>query len=559
MAKDLTSGFDIALHVSAKAIERVFQSYYWIGGFPNYVTKSFMQGGKEHSCEIFFKEPKLQLVSDASFTNPVKLTFGYVVRISKYDWESEGSTSVVLDALPVTIPSGGQNLTALGVAFDSVGLGEFQFTAANYPEFETVIKPAILDSLIQAGKNVLLTPPSALSPEQLTWQSYVDDNGVRFLGVFVNLSPGTQTAPASQQSFNPGEQMRFAIPIENFNAFLNQSLADMGLGSFPATITFEGDTYDVDSLKVSLKNHYLQVEGEIDDVEFVAKGNLFATDTGLEAQITWLDVDLPWYLDIANAFSGGLITRAVEKAIPSAIGGVGNEAFAGLGVFSQNLPGVETLIEIHNHGFVTTSTQGLVISATVQPVFDAVPVTTPTYVKAHKYSKEFHRPGCLFGDKIKWQNAAWFIREASAIRAGYNGCNTCAPEFSHPAGRLVFGYRSSTPSFEQQPIEIKVVGKLMEPEIVDGVTVTDPPFAADAEFTAKPDANGIWQFTDYSSANLAITGKWRFRATLGNWTGECTMKVKPTASKFGYTNYVAFTVGNPIGQFGYGKMPEFPQ
>jgi hypothetical protein len=356
-----------------------------------------------------------------------------------------------------------------------------------------------------------------------------------------------------------GDDARIAIPVENINKVISSGLASMGLDDLPASLEVDDDEYTVNALSIQLKNHYLDITGDVDDVEFEAKGDLYATDAGLDLNVVWLDVDMPWYMDIANALSGGVIQRALEAALPSALGDVGVGAFVGLGVFSKSVPNVDLLLEIHNHGFVTTGENGIVISASVKPVFDPVPIKAPAYLKANKETKEFHRTGCPYGSKLKWQKTVMFIREAAAIHAGYNGCFTCAREYSHPAGRVIFGYRSEgNPPNQSMDVQVTVEAKLMKPVVVDGVTVTDPPFSSAVHSTAKANASGVWHATDLSSANLLIPGLWRFRAHAGGWTGECTMQIKPTAAKFGATNQIAFTLGKPTGNPGYGKMPSFP-
>jgi len=560
MTKKLSSGFDIAVQVSEDTIERIFQSYYWLGNFPNHVTKPFSQNGKDYTVEIFFHEPELELAAPTANGNPVKLTFGFTVRLTNHDWEDTGSASVMLSAIPLSLQDGDIKFTALGVDFGSLGGGDFVFTSASYPELTTVVKPLVLSSLLKA-KSIILSPPSAISAELLTWKTYTDPNGDNFLAVFINTSPdnGAVLPPSVTSFLGPNDDARVAIPVEHVNEAIKSGLAGMGLDKLPRSIQFDGGAFTVNALEIELKNHYVEITGNVDDIDFVAKGNLGATDTGLHIDITWINVDMPWYIDIASALTGGALQRALEDALPSALEGVGVGAFLGFGIFSQTLPGIDVLLELHNSGYVSTSKDGIVISASVAAIFDPVDVALPTYLTGNKQSKEFHRDGCPYLAKLKWQNKVTFIREAAAIHAGYNGCYTCAREYSHPAGRVIFGYRSggNAPN-SNVDVDVTVEGKLMDPLVVDGVTVTDPPFSTKLRVKRHADANGVWQAMDFSSANLVIPGLWRFRAHTGNWTGECTMQVKPSAAKFGSTNLIAFTVGKPQGSSGYGKMPQFP-
>jgi len=560
MSRELTSGFDIAVHISEAAIERVFQSYYWLGNFPNHVVKTYTMNGKERTAEVFFHQPSLELGQPTVNSNPVKLTFGFTARLTNYDWEHQGSASVMLSAIPLTLMDGATKFTALGADFGSLGGGDFVFSPAGYPELETVVKPLVLSSLLKP-QSIILSPPSTISAELITWKTYTDSHGKRFLVVFINTTTGSGAVlPESVASLlAPNDDIRIAIPVEHVDEAIAVGLASMGLDKLPREIHVDGDSYKVDALELELKDHYLDISGNLDHVEFDAKANLAASDDGIHVEVTAIDIDMPWYMDIVSALSGGIMQRAIEEGLGNALQGVGTSAFLGFGIFSQTLPGVDMLLEIHNTGYVWTGRDGIVLSASVDAVFDAVEVVEPTYVTGNKQSKEFHRDGCPYLAKLKAIKRITFIREDAAIHAGYNGCYTCAREHSHPAGRVVFGYRSpdNAPS-SPVDVQLTIQGKLLAPLVVDGVTVVDPAFSSKLHVKRHTDANGVWQAMDGGAGNLALPGLWRFRARAGDWTAECVMQVKPTAAKFGATNFVAFTVGKPKGNSGYGKMPQFP-
>lgn len=559
--KELTSGFDVVAHVSQEAIQRIFRSYYWLGNLPNYATKSFSQDGTEHTIEVYFKEPTLELLFEGS-KNRIRLTFDFIARSSKYDWEDAASASVLLSAIPLTFPDGDTNLTALGIDFQGVGPGGFSFASVNYPDFESIIKPLILSSLLNT-EPIILTPPTSISAELVTWRIYPDAEGHNFLAVFISTNKTASESSSLPETLNSflrsSDDVRIAVPVENVDEAIANGLASMELDELPTTLTIDDDEYTVEAISITLADFYLSIRGDVDDVEFDARANLYATDAGLEVGVVSLDIDMPWYMDIANTFAGGALMRALEGALPDAVGTVGVSAFVGVGVFANSVPNVDLLLDVHNHGFVNTSKQGIVLSASVMPIFEPAPIKKPTYVKANWRTKEFHRPGCPYGAKLKWQNTVTFIREAAAIRAGYNGCFTCARELSHPAGHVVFGYRSEGNASEAKvDVHVVVEWKLMEPVVINGVTVTDPPFRTSLETTATTDANGVWLARDRNATNLAVRGLWRFRAHSDSWTGECTVRIKPTARNFGAVNYVAFTVGKPEGTAGYGEMPPFP-
>ncbi len=562
MENDLINGYDVVAHFSQSAVERVFQSYYQAGVLPSHVSAPFSQGSATHTVEVFYGLPRLRFVSVTGVQNAIRLTFGYIVRLTNHDQEWPGEASVVVSAIPLTMPAGhGTFVTALGIVLNNTGLGQLTFTPASYPEFEEIVKPLIATSILGSGRSIFFTPPATPSPQRLGFRIYPGPGDSGFLSAFVTVEATPAPPPATMTSLlSPSQDLAVAAPVELVDQILADGLAAAGLGDLPTTMEFDGEERTVQALRIRLRDHYLDISGEIDDVEFTAKALLYARPDGITYQVLIqdLDVDLPWYADVVDVISGGAITRAIGDSFPAMIGALGDGASGGLGVFASRIPTVETSVDIHNKGYAAISEQGMVVGASVTAKPVAAPIVQPTYLVGNRKSREFHRAGCPYGDKVKQREL--FIREAAAIRSGYNGCFTCAHEYSHPFGKLTFGFRSPGGNLANAllTVPVSIVGKLVTQVVVDGVTVTDPPFTRDATLKVKVKPDGSWQTYLYDSTSQLIPGTWRLRATSGAWTGEVTATIVPTARNFGASNMIAFTLGIPAGAIGYGQMPPFP-
>ena len=556
MAQELTNGFDLEAHISEDAIERVFQSYYWLGNFPSHAEHPFVSAGEQHSLEIFFHQPALRFVEEPGMDNAVRLSFQFLVRLSNQDEEHTGTARLVLSATRLSTPDGQHGL---GIAFASVGPGEFDFSLdSNYPEWQDIVRPLVLSNLLSTAENVWLSPPSGIDLGALVWRTYPNASP-RFAAAFVDLGGNAGSAPPTVSPYitSPDRDIRFGMPVERVNQHINSELAKNGLADLPTDIEHDGDTYTVEALSIELKDHYLYITGTIDDADFKAWANLSISGGAIQVGVTSLDIDLPWYLDILDVFTAGTISRIVEDTLPGALEAIGGGSLSGLGIFASAVPGSDLVVDIQTGGAIHTSAQGLLIGGSVTPVFDALPTVKPTYIWGNKDTKEFHRRPCPYGDKLKWQRTVLFISEEAAIRDGFNGCWTCAREYSHPAGRLSVGIQSfdGTPN-EQREVEVALRGFLTEPIVVDGVEVTNPPFALDFKRKIKADESGHWSFISHQG--LLVPGNWRIKVKLEDWEGECTMRIKPTATNFGASNKMAFTVGKSEGNSGYDEMPDFP-
>ncbi len=580
MPSELTAGFDVAAQIGEKAVEKVYQAYYESGTFPNYVVESYQSGQEPATVEVFFGPPSLQFVSHAGLPNPVRLTFPFLFRLSNDVQEYSGSTAVVAATSKDTkwVEDG----PAVVITVDFSGLGDhlFEFVQDDWtlasnpesfpPEFEDEIKPVIISSLKVASTKLQISPTLIHANGFFTAQTYLHPPDTNFLGVFVKHADVDQDPPGNMAPYPgvyPGSTIGngIAIPADTVNASIQQNLIDMGLDpdSLPSPMPGDPDR-TVYKMNIQLRDGHLKVTGDVDDVEFTAKLGLKSTGSGLETFTISVDFDLPWYMDIADVFSGGALTRFFEEELPKSLGGL-SQSVAGLGFVADalpdpSIPGNPVTIRVELAGPVTIRTTGLILRMSVTPEFEAAPEKKPSYVKGNKETKEFHRgASCPYGKKLKWQKTKYLLSEAAAIRQGYNGCWTCAREYSHPAGRVMFFFRSTghTPG-ESIHREIIVEGKLMQAMTIDGVEVTDPPFETGESYSKNVDEAGVWKASNGYSSNMVQPGLWRFTARSGDWSGECEFYVKPTARNYGATNYVTFSIGSSDGNFGYDEMPPFP-
>jgi len=575
MHGNLTAGFDFVVHVSESAVAKVFQNIYLAGTFPNHVTYPRTEGTP--AFEIFFGPPGLQFISNPSLSNPVRLAFPFLVRLDNNDNEFPGTASVAAATEKLSsLDIDNRDVTIIIVNFKALGDELFEFKLNHWsilegqqlpwpPEFETLVKPAILNS-IKATNTVELTPPAAPGAGYFAAKTYMPGGEKAFLGIFINNESNDNPDPPGQMaSYLDLDEMRIAIPAQTVNAGIKDGLKAMGvdLDSLPATVSIGDDEFTVQKLSIKLRDGHLKVKGEIGDVEFSAAMGLRATDSGLKTTVYDVDIDLPWYMDILDVISFGAITRMLEEELPKTLGGLSAGAVSGMDLFSKSIPGSALIYDVHTVGIVKIRRDGIIVPANVEVKFNPVPIEKPTYIIAHKWSKEFHREGvCRYGNKIKGPQRRYFIREAAAIHQGYNGCWTCAREFSRPDGHVSFRFRSTGHApHAYVEMSIKIEGKMLEPFIIDGVEVNFPPFFTGGRLKGKADRFGVWQQQIKKKYKL-LGGVWQFQARSADmWTAECKFKVKRSTywnGSSGVESYVSFTRGKPKGNFGYGEFPPFP-
>lgn len=564
MSNQLTAGFDIAGQIGQETIENIFKAYYESGTFPSHVKQPYQSSQGEATMDIFFGPPSLKFITQPSLSIPLHLKFPFLFRLSTDVKEYAANASVVVSTAKESVIVGAEEAVVITIDFSGLGDHLFEFEleygTANFPpEFETDVKAVIISSLKAASTELQISPTLVHGSGFFTAQSYVLPYDASFLGIFVNESNVERAPPEHIEPYPYISSI--AIPADTVNASIQKNLQDMGLdpGSLPSPLPGDPD-YTVYALSISLRNGYLKVTGDVDDIDFTARLGLTGTGNGFKTVVKNIDFDIPWYLDILDAFSAGAITRSLEEELPNALNGL-SQAVSGLDVLADslpnpNVPGNPVTIRVEVKGNVTIRTDGLIPAISVTPEFNKAPIEKPTYVKANKETKEFHRgTKCQYGKRLKWQNTKYLIDETAAIRLGYNGCWTCAREFSHPAGRLIFGFKSNGHSpGETIEREIEVEGKLMEPMVIDGVEVTDPPFLTKKTHSRKVNDEGTWSASNGFSSNLVQPGLWRFTARFEGWVGTCELEVKPTATNFGATNHVHFTIGEPNGDFSYKEI-----
>lgn len=572
MPSQLTAGFDVTGQISQQTVERVFRAYYGSGGISNYVRQPYQSPQGPSEMEIFIGPPKLQFIEQANLSNPVSIKFPFLLRLSHENDEYGGNATVVASTSMESVIVGVEEAVVITVDFSGLGDHLFEFELGGWslsisapqafpPEFETEIKPVIIATLKAVSSELQISPALIYGNGYFTARTYVLPQEESFLGVFINNTDVERTAPQNYQRFPYNDGI--AVPADAVYASIHQNLQNMGLdpASLPSPMPNDSD-YNVNSLSITLQNGHLAVSGDVDDVEFSARLRLKTTVNGIETVVLGVDFDLPWYLDILDAF-GGAITRAMEEELPKALSGL-SQAVTGIDLLADGLPnpsvpGNPVTIRVEVLGGVTILETGLILQIKVNPEFDPASKTEPIYLKGNKYTREFHRKQCPYGKKLKWQNANYLLNEASAIRQGYNGCWTCAREYSHPGGRITFVFQSigHAPG-ELIERTIEVVGRLVEPMVIDGIEVTDPPFQFEESTSYNADEAGVWRIKTGLSSYPVQPGLWRFTAIIGNWTGECEFLVKPTAQNFGAENYVSYSIGNPNGNYGYGELPPYP-
>ena len=269
---------------------------------------------------------------------------------------------------------------AVVITVDFSGLGDdvFEFLLDDWtvasdpdallPEFKNNIKPVIISNLKATSTTLQVSPTLIHGSGFFTAQSYVFPGGGIFLGVAVNDSNVERDPPETIASFP--YDISVEIPAETVKASITQKHLNIGLdpASLPLPLPGEPDM-TVNALSIKLRDVLLKVTGDVDDVEFSARLDLKGTGKGLETVVKSVDLDLPWYLDILDAF-GGAITRAMEEELPKALADL-SKTVVGLDIFADSLPnpsipGNPVTIKVGLGAGVTIRTYGLILQLSIQ-------------------------------------------------------------------------------------------------------------------------------------------------------------------------------------------------
>lgn len=205
MANSLTAGFDFAEQISEKAIEEIIQGYHGSGTISSLATKSFQSSQGPATMEIYFGLPKLKFISQSGLSNPICITFPFVLRLSHDNQEYNGNAAVVVSTAKESVIVGSEEAVVITIDFSGYGDHLFEFSTGLWassfpPEFDSEVIPVIANNLRAVSTKLQVSSALVHGTGFFTAQSYVHPGDNSFLGVFVNKSNVEQSAPDNMKN-----------------------------------------------------------------------------------------------------------------------------------------------------------------------------------------------------------------------------------------------------------------------------------------------------------------------------------------------------------------------
>jgi hypothetical protein len=580
MDKELTDGFDVKARLAEGFLSAFAQRL-----TPLPATRTVTWKGHSYELEVHFhlavpRPPQLETYYDILNPNDlthlrllpavgnqsmVELHFPFRARIATLGFEKTAEARTVVAAQVQSGTDGeGNPVTLVEVDLSQLSSGQFDFhphlgafewmdkdflfwkAYLRFPQqlFEEEVHALVIDSL-RAIQNEPITPRTAAFGF-VTFRTYTDGQGdpqheadasgtKRLLGIFANQE-ASETIPAPPLTFTQpplstapaGTNLRLFIPAEILLPLLEQAKNEAIAGI---------EEVDIAWMEFELHNGYIRVTGEADDATFELEIGLSILPSGdIGAKVlTIVEIDLPWYVDMLNAFPfGSYIEQAIRlaavKALKSGISGASSDSFAQLSIFSaqlEEIPGplISLLVTIQNKGDLTIRSNGIVIPGRVSTQWDFSSLQRPERVWGHHGSKEFHRADCQL--QMSRKNIVPFSSPAAAIHQGFNGCAYCSDEYH--MNDLEYGYLRIQIHL-QDPAASHLQASFWL-ERTSPVTIHDVTVTPSMRFTAsdsKKDSTGAFEVT--APVDL-FSGMWKLQIARGPWELECEIDIPPRTQR----------------------------
>ncbi|MBZ9919726.1 hypothetical protein FJ981_04405 [Mesorhizobium sp. B1-1-4] len=428
MSRELTSGFALVAQVAEKEISSIFVKTF-LGLMPK-----IQRSVEGVTVNIWFGNlsPSVRLIaSNNPFENLVEISLPFIGRASDQFDECVGTLVVRPSLIQTEVQQNGQTLIAPMVDFRGLSVAAFE-VSVNKDKFKAVMHQALFDSLKGQG-TITAGPLFPTSGRPFFFKTFLSaPPRANILAVFIADVGNVPDLPDSANTLT--NSIMVLVPVETINANIHDQLAAHGLGQLPAGL--EGGT--LTSLSIELKAGHVFVKGTMDadvgpftsTVHFKAWLTLFVQGGNVQVSVARTQQDTDILGDLLDFFSAGAVTRALEEAIPAAVKSIGGGAFGTLGLFADEVPFEQSFAAAQASGSILIRPDGLGIPVAltnrVSPATEK-----PTYMRAHKLSREFHVPsGCQFGDLINATNIRRFVSWQEAVQVGYDGCKTCQPQFN---------------------------------------------------------------------------------------------------------------------------------
>ncbi|MFN8076848.1 MAG: hypothetical protein U0Q15_15720 [Kineosporiaceae bacterium] len=549
MASPLTDGFSIAALVPEAMLSQVFSRT-----FLQRLPGMTVDAGQGRTLTVWFTSASLDLAPKPfPLVNPVVAQLGVLARMTG-QWDEVVCTIVVrTHVTQVRVGSGDAAFVAPMIDFRTAAPDGFEVGGLNAdqtPIWEPVLRAAVVANLaaispLTAGP---LLPEAGGAEYFLTTDPatpYGAGNGVLAVHVW---SDGGQP-PDPPRSLAPrnvrADRAVALVPRDRVDAAIQAGLAANGLKDLPVDVQDLTITaFRIEWREFGQGGGHFYISGTVDhwsgDVDFEAWVRLIVVNGKVTVNVVRTRADTGFLADVADLFTGGVITRTLEEVLPRAVGGIGGGAFGGLGAFATDaLPQQAAFATVSVNGSIDIWPDGLGVPARLVPVDVTSSFPPPTYLRGHEGTREFHTTGCPFGALVKHPRR--FPTWQRAVQLGFNGCFTCQNEFNVVAvGRLAVVVSGEGPG----GASTQVTARLVRAPKRFGITPRPPQETLSGKFGWHAQE----QARHYTSEVL-VPGTWEVTAAQGPWSVTTTVDVGKSwtsdGTRHGTKTVVRVAVGAP--------------
>ncbi|MFI7043747.1 hypothetical protein [Streptosporangium sandarakinum] len=546
MPTELTDGFSLAAQVPAALLRKVFSPSF-LQALPG--LNRTAPSGKQ--LTLWFTAADLAFPpKPLPFVNPIEVDLSFTARLSgEYD-EVRGIIRIRTAVTQMRVGSGGDAFIAPVIDFRPGAVDSFEVSGLTPaqepiwgPEITSAVKPTLASmSPFTAGplfpdrnaRFFLNTHPDA---------SYGPGNGVLSVYIWTAGGDPPPIPPVIVPRRLSADRAVALVPRDRVEQAIDAGLQANGLKNLPKEVggtTLTSFSFAWRDFGVGAGHFYFSgtADHTLGSVRFEAWVQLYVEHGQAKVNVLRTRHDAGFFIDLADLFTAGAITRTLEEVLPRAVRGIGGGAFGDLGLFATDaVPEPQAFATMDVDGNVDVWPGGLGIPARLvaRPVTSTFP--PPVYLWGHVGNREFHTGTCEYGRRIK--NPARFPTWMRAVELGYNGCLYCQSEYDVAAvGQLlvdVAGAVSSVP---------EVTARLVSEVRRFGVIVRPPVERLDGRF-GRQESTGS---RVYRSAPL-VPGTWEVIVTHQDWTVSMTVEVgrawRSEGTWHGTATMVRAEVGSP--------------
>jgi hypothetical protein len=580
-----TGNSDLAVQLNERFLKSVLAAAYFTGRIPDFLegTIDTLFFGIANWA-LYLDCPTLHLLpTESGQPARARMSVAFTLRLSTRGNEWKGLCSFVVPIVLDTRMVDGAQAQFLRLDLTQVPNEDVTFTLTPpLPAMEIIGRAELMAQLRTQFLEVPITPlvggevflafsvsadPTKQAPK---FGAILEPD---YLSLFVNLDGQSMTPPAvhppqlwlSSNTKQRDQDCALAIPESAFMPPLRAAIAKVLANGqvIPGTekkvlkneftgVSFPFHVVGSEDVTLELKDGHLRlatgvtvVIDSLPDVSAAVDAKLMfglGTDklsiTILNAD-SMIDIDIPFgaqvVLGVLTSALSLIIEQATEEVLESVLEGIVDGKTVAIPLPQKSIflggiavttgpaePDVPSLV-VSSSGLEVFS-QGLIIRSWLDLVYEHAPRNLPPYVRAHTFSKEFHKEGCGWGKRIGAKNLAVFIRPDIALNQGYDGCNFCYPEFDGlriPGTLVLYFWKSGFAPFLTHAEEVTWKCEFLSETLKTGTTETRTRTKSEEIATTE-----LGQYMNYAKFDGLRPGKWRATVSNAGWTTQTTVGVR---------------------------------